>query len=211
MNENGIENLCGYIKDNDEPCELTAGWGTDHVGEGRCRYHPGRGAPEGNDNAIGNAGDDQDGNFKALKTGEHTPAERWEEFLEEHAPERFKDFYYGYQAHLREQGANPVEAARIARLWARADYNDTELIKNGFETEQYNDEGVYVGDAFDSDRDSSVIKSERAARLLRREEELTPHSQSESQTDVTVEGGGFSVNISHQRVTEDDPDDEHDS
>lgn len=206
MSGNDDENLCGYIKDNDEPCGLPAGWGTDHVGKGTCRLHPGRGAPEANDNACGDGA--PDGNFNAIKTGEHTPAERWDEFLEEKAPERFKDIYHGYQAHLRDQGASPVEAARIARLWARADYNDMELIENRFETEHYH-EGVRVGYVFDSDRDSSVIKSERAARLLRREEELTPYSQNESQTDVTVEGSGFSVNISHQRVTEDDPDDEY--
>jgi hypothetical protein len=24
------------------PCQLPAGWGTEHVGDGRCRRHPGR-------------------------------------------------------------------------------------------------------------------------------------------------------------------------
>jgi len=39
----------------DGECELPPGWGTDHVGEGRCRYHggatEGAGPPENNDNA----------------------------------------------------------------------------------------------------------------------------------------------------------------
>lgn len=48
--------LCGYVKDDGDPCELPAGWGTGHVGEGRCDHHPGRGAPEGNNNAVGNSG-----------------------------------------------------------------------------------------------------------------------------------------------------------
>jgi hypothetical protein len=37
-----------------EPCELPAGWGTDHPGEGACKHHGGAssGAPEDNDNAA---------------------------------------------------------------------------------------------------------------------------------------------------------------
>lgn len=33
---------CGYTKEGGEPCGLTAGWGTDHKGSGRCRHHDGR-------------------------------------------------------------------------------------------------------------------------------------------------------------------------
>jgi len=46
---------CGASKRNGdgEPCELPAGWGTDHKGEGRCKHHGGMaGAPTGNDNAV---------------------------------------------------------------------------------------------------------------------------------------------------------------
>jgi len=37
-----------------EPCQLPAGWGTDHPGEGRCKHHGGAssGAPAGNKNAV---------------------------------------------------------------------------------------------------------------------------------------------------------------
>jgi len=40
---------CGATNRDGEPCELPAGWGTDHAGEGRCKHHGGAssGAPKG--------------------------------------------------------------------------------------------------------------------------------------------------------------------
>ena len=37
-----------------KPCKLRAGWGTNHVGHGRCKLHGGKspGAPKGNQNAL---------------------------------------------------------------------------------------------------------------------------------------------------------------
>jgi len=35
------DNNCGATNRSDEPCGLPAGWGTDHVGEGRCKLHGG--------------------------------------------------------------------------------------------------------------------------------------------------------------------------
>ncbi len=53
-------NICGAkAKSTGEPCQLRAGFGTDHVGVGRCKFHGGAnsGAPKKNKNAV--------------KTGEH--------------------------------------------------------------------------------------------------------------------------------------------
>lgn len=45
---------CGAETRDGSPCARPAGWGTDHVGEGRCKQHGGNaGAPEGQ--ANGNA------------------------------------------------------------------------------------------------------------------------------------------------------------
>lgn len=77
MTENSNENICGYEKDNGEPCQRTAGWGTDHVGSGRCRTHPGRGAPKGNNNAVGNDGGAPENNGNAEKHGLTADAEKW--------------------------------------------------------------------------------------------------------------------------------------
>ncbi len=49
------KNICGAkAKSTGEPCEKPAGWGTDHQGEGKCKYHGGasKGAPKGNKNAV---------------------------------------------------------------------------------------------------------------------------------------------------------------
>lgn len=42
--------MCGAATRDGGECQRRAGWGTDHVGEGRCKQHGGRGgAPEGED------------------------------------------------------------------------------------------------------------------------------------------------------------------
>ena len=45
---------CGAKNRKGTPCRLRAGWGTNHVGYGRCKLHGGLspGAPKGNKNAL---------------------------------------------------------------------------------------------------------------------------------------------------------------
>ena len=45
---------CGAKNRAGKPCQQKAGWGTDHVGTGRCKLHGGAstGAPKGNKNAL---------------------------------------------------------------------------------------------------------------------------------------------------------------
>lgn len=48
------DSICGATKrdGSEEVCGQPAGWGTDHVGRGRCKLHGGKGgAPSGNQNA----------------------------------------------------------------------------------------------------------------------------------------------------------------
>lgn len=50
-----MTDICGRTtKQGGEPCQLPAGWGTDHTGEGACKLHGGAssGAPRGNTNAY---------------------------------------------------------------------------------------------------------------------------------------------------------------
>jgi|APHM01.1.fsa_nt_gi hypothetical protein len=56
------EAICGAQNRDGDPCQQKAGWGTDHVGEGRCKFHGGAsdGAPEGNDNALTHGGHSTD-------------------------------------------------------------------------------------------------------------------------------------------------------
>jgi len=46
------DNICGATKrdGSDDECQLPAGWGTDHVGEGACKLHGGAGVKTGRDN-----------------------------------------------------------------------------------------------------------------------------------------------------------------
>lgn len=48
----GKLDVCGAIKQNGQPCLRDKGWGTDHQGEGRCRYHP----EDGDTTPMGAAG-----------------------------------------------------------------------------------------------------------------------------------------------------------
>ena len=45
--------ICGATTRDGDECQLKAGWGTDHLGKGRCKLHGGAssGAGEGNQNA----------------------------------------------------------------------------------------------------------------------------------------------------------------
>jgi hypothetical protein len=45
------ENTCDATNRNGDPCGLPAGWGTDHVGDGRCKLHGGASAT-GEDNGA---------------------------------------------------------------------------------------------------------------------------------------------------------------
>lgn len=51
-NGNKAHDLCGATNRNGEPCQLKAGWGTDHLGVGRCKFHGG--ASTGPKDATGN-------------------------------------------------------------------------------------------------------------------------------------------------------------
>jgi uncharacterized protein YjcR len=46
--------LCGGLTRAGNPCTQWPGWGTDHVGHGKCKLHGGKspGAPKGNKNAL---------------------------------------------------------------------------------------------------------------------------------------------------------------
>lgn len=61
--ENKPHDICGAENRNGEPCQLKAGWGTDHLGEGRCKFHGGL--------STGPSKEKAKGNKNAVKTGEY--------------------------------------------------------------------------------------------------------------------------------------------
>lgn len=57
---------CGYNgPEVSHPCKFDEGWGTD-FDTGFCKHHNGSGAPEGNQNAVGNDGGAPEGNQNAV-------------------------------------------------------------------------------------------------------------------------------------------------
>lgn len=49
------KNICGAKTRNGTPCQQKAGWGTDHVGEGRCKLHGGKSSGPKNQKKNSNA------------------------------------------------------------------------------------------------------------------------------------------------------------
>lgn len=174
------EGLCGYNgPEVRHPCKFDEGWGLEHD-TGFCKHHNDSGAPskslEGNQNAVGNDSGAPEGHFRSLKTGDNTSVDRWLEFIDENKDDDFKAIFRGYWERFRDRGADPVVATRLAVLWSKADYNNMELLKEDFMRPMYH-EGEYVDDVFDSERDSSALSNEREARMLRREDKLSPKSR----------------------------------
>jgi hypothetical protein len=79
------EDICGADNRAGEPCKRPAGWGTDHVGEGRCKLHGGNaGAPEGNQNAAKHAlNSDPHHYFKSLSSEERAYIEKIASVIED--------------------------------------------------------------------------------------------------------------------------------
>jgi len=65
------DDTCGATNRNGEPCELSPGWGTDHTGEGRCKFHGGCGGD------VGDPGGAPEGNGNAEKHGLKADREQW--------------------------------------------------------------------------------------------------------------------------------------
>ena len=50
------DNVCGATTSDDGQCQLPAGWGTDHTGEGRCKHHGGAGGTNADGSSHKNNG-----------------------------------------------------------------------------------------------------------------------------------------------------------
>lgn len=123
-------------KSTDERCGRAATG--DH---GKCNYHGGRaGAPEGNDNGVGNAGGDggPPGNTKAMKHGLNMTIERQYRNFGETEREAFR-FYVEYYRTERELD-DLVQAKRLAIAEVMADRVETDLADSMYRME-YSDAG----------------------------------------------------------------------
>lgn len=96
-------NICGAKTRAGTPCKQVAGWGTDHVGAGRCKLHGGKsyGPPKKNKNAV--------------KTGEFETI--WLDALDEKEQELFQEI----KTDVIEQLNNEIRLTdiRIRRMMMR--------------------------------------------------------------------------------------------
>lgn len=111
---------CGAENRNGEPCSLSAGWGTEHTGEGRCKFHGGAssGAPDGNGNAE--------------KHGMSADAEKWFERHRDDVEDR-----------VREKVARAVE--HVPFSWENLMKMD-ELVQAAINQEQVRKGDQYIND-----------------------------------------------------------------
>jgi len=123
------DDICGAENRHGEPCGMTAGWGTDHVGEGRCRFHGGA-SPRGSDHPSfvhGLFSDylDEDDRETMRILEEYEDAEKLEELInwrlarlrryvrEMQADER-ESFWDGFRRIV--EGADKLEADEMQQL-----------------------------------------------------------------------------------------------
>jgi len=184
-NDDG-EPICGSTDTaSEDPCQMRVS----EPGE-RCRYHPddgepdvpaNQGAPEGNQNAVGNPGGPgaEEGNYYAVKTGEHMDAKRRLRFLLDEGEEELAQAFANNYVQTIDAGASPQGAFEIATAKAFGRHLERDLIRDQFSRDLYH-EGELVAEVFDNDKMSAVTSLMREARLLRREEGITANSGSES-------------------------------
>lgn len=101
-------NICGAkAKSTGEPCRLAAGWGTDHPGTGKCRFHGGL--------STGPPPEKMKKNKNAVKTGEYETI--WLDTLDD----KEKELYSQIRTDVIEQLDNEIRLTdiRIRRMMKR--------------------------------------------------------------------------------------------
>lgn len=130
----------------------------------------GRGAPEGNDHALGNSGGAPEGNARAMKHGLHMTAERLLEVMDERQREEFKQAFLKYRAGCR----NDRRAMKIAIY----DVMETTIIRDLLERGMH--EFVQQGEAPDDGFDRFMQEKIEAAQGFGREIRLGLHYEGNS-------------------------------
>jgi len=124
---------CGYPATNG-PCQNPATgddgycWLDTHADDPADSEGDGRGAPEGNGNAVGNDGGAPPGNTRAAEHGLHMGIQRRLELFEEQG---LLDLFESLFQRYREKAENPSEAASLASAAVIRDELEADLLKNG--------------------------------------------------------------------------------
>jgi len=135
---------CGYPGQRG-PCQNPATEGsrcwidahTEEPDQEPVKASDGRGAPEGNQHALGNDGGPPEGNTNAMKHGLHMTAERLLEVMDERQQEEFKHRFIEYRdGTLNQSQAMAMAAAAVLRVDILKD-----LFDQGLERTVYTDTG----------------------------------------------------------------------
>lgn len=146
-------------------CNRCAGWGTDHVHEGRCKSHGGNGgAPEGNQNAVGEHDIDQDGNTNAMRHGMYMTIKRKYEAFQRNFGEGAGEFYRERLEEFEQKCDNFSQAESLATLRSFNALLQQQLINEEFETAYYTDDGTRYK-ALDTERFGEIKSLQTETRL----------------------------------------------
>lgn len=157
------KSICGATaKSTGKPCELPAGFGTDHVGKGRCKYHGGKnsGAPKKNKNSV--------------KTGEYETL--WYDTLDDNEKQKLEEM----TTSILEQLDHEIKLTniRIGRMMGRIENlkDKKEIVSRTTEQTFINGDGEEAGGNITEEKENTLDKinniEEALTRVQRRKEKL---------------------------------------
>ena len=165
-NENKPHDICGAKNRNGEPCKLKAGWGTDHLGEGRCKFHGGK--------STGADPEKMKKNKNSVKTGEYETL--WYDTLDDNEKEKLEEM----TTSILEQLDHEIKLTniRIGRMMGRIENlkDKKEIVSRTTEQTFINGDGEEAGGNITEEKENTLDKinniEEALTRVQRRKEKL---------------------------------------
>ena len=165
-NENKPHDICGAKNRNGEPCKLRAGWGTDHLGEGRCKFHGGR--------STGADPEKMKKNKNSVKTGEYETL--WYDTLDDNEKQKLEEM----TTSILEQLDHEIKLTniRIGRMMGRIENlkDKKEIVSRTTEQTFINGDGEEAGGNITEEKENTLDKinniEEALTRVQRRKEKL---------------------------------------
>ena len=165
-NENKPHDICGAKNRNGEPCKLKAGWGTDHLGEGRCKFHGGK--------STGADPEKMKKNKNSVKTGEYETL--WYDTLDGNEKQKLEEM----TTSILEQLDHEIKLTniRIGRMMGRIENlkDKKEIVSRTTEQTFINGDGEEAGGNITEEKENTLDKinniEEALTRVQRRKEKL---------------------------------------
>jgi len=160
-------NICGATaKSTGEPCKLAAGYGTDHLGEGRCKYHGGCN--------TGPKPENMKKNKNSVKTGEYETL--WYDTLDDNEKQKLEEM----TTSILEQLDHEIKLTniRIGRMMGRIENlkEKEEIVTKTTEQTFIDSEGYAAGGNVTEEKENTLNQinniEEALTRVQRRKEKL---------------------------------------